>query len=156
MSPEVRQAIDGFGFTDLTSIQEKAIMPAMSGRDLIGQAPTGSGKTLAFGIPIAERLDVGKGIQSLIVCPTRELTLQDSGVLKDLCKYKGIRVATVYGGAPIEPQIKRLKNCEVVVGTPGRLLDHMRRGTLKLNGIRILVLDEADRMVDMGFIDDIR
>ncbi|MEE8403394.1 MAG: DEAD/DEAH box helicase, partial [Candidatus Hydrothermarchaeaceae archaeon] len=149
-------AIDGFGFTDLTYIQEKAILPAMSGRDLIGQGPTGSGKTLAFGIPIAERLDAGKGIQALIVCPTRELTLQDAGVLKDTCRYRGIKVATIYGGTPIEPQIKSLKSCEVVVGTPGRLLDHLRRGTLKLNGIRILVLDEADRMVDMGFIDDIR
>lgn len=156
MSREVRRAIDGFGFTDLTYIQKKAILPAMSGRDLIGQAPTGSGKTLAFGIPIAERLDAGSGIQALIVCPTRELTLQDSGVLKDLCRYRGIKVATVYGGAPIEPQIKKLKKCEVVVGTPGRLLDHMRRRTLRLDGIRILVLDEADRMVDMGFIDDIR
>ena len=156
MSREVRRTIDGFGFTDLTYIQKKAIIPAMSGRDLIGQAPTGSGKTLAFGIPIAERLDAGSGIQALIVCPTRELTIQDSGVLKDLCRYRGIKVATVYGGAPIEPQIKRLKKCEVVVGTPGRLLDHMRRRTLRLDGIRILVLDEADRMVDMGFIDDIR
>jgi ATP-dependent RNA helicase DeaD len=156
MSREVRRAIDGFGFTDLTYIQKKAILPAMSGRDLIGQAPTGSGKTLAFGIPIAERLDVGKGIQALIVCPTRELTLQDTGVLKDLCRHRGIKVTPVYGGAAIEPQIKRLKKCEVVVGTPGRLLDHLRRGTLKLDGVRILVLDEADRMVDMGFIDDIR
>ncbi len=156
MSPEVRQAIDGFGFTDLTYIQEKAILPVMAGRDVIGQAPTGSGKTLVFGIPIAERLEKGKGIQALIVCPTRELTLQDTGVLKDLCRHRGIKVIPVYGGAAIEPQIKGLKRCEVVAGTPGRLLDHIRRGTLRLNGVRILVLDEADRMLDMGFIDDIR
>jgi ATP-dependent RNA helicase DeaD len=156
MSPEVRRAIDGFGFTDLTYIQEKAILPAMSGRDVIGQAPTGSGKTLAFGIPIAERLEKGKGVQALVVCPTRELTLQDTGVLKDTCRYNGIKVVPVYGGTAIEPQIRGLKSCEVVVGTPGRLLDHLRRNTLRLNGVRILVLDEADRMVDMGFIDDIR
>jgi len=156
MSPEVRRAIDGFGFTELTYIQEKAILPVMSGRDVIGQAPTGSGKTLAFGIPIAERLEKGKGIQALIVCPTRELTLQDTGVLKDICRHRGIRVVPVYGGTPIGPQVKSLKSCEVVVGTPGRLLDLVRRRVLRLNGVRILVLDEADRMLDMGFIDDVR
>ena len=109
MSPEVRRAIDEFGFTELTYIQEKAILPVMSGRDVIGQAPTGSGKTHAFGIPIAERLEKGQGIQALIVCPTRELTLQDTGVLKDICRHRGIRVVPVYGGTPIGPQIKSLK-----------------------------------------------
>ncbi len=156
MSPEVRRAIDGFGFTDLTYIQEKAILPAMSGRDVIGQAPTGSGKTLAFGIPIADRLEKGKGIGALIVCPTRELALQVTEVLGDICRHKGITVTAVYGGAAIEPQLRSLRKSEVVVGTPGRLLDFIRRRALRLNGVRILVLDEADRMLDMGFIDDIR
>lgn len=156
MSPEVRRAIDGFGFTDLTYIQEKAIFPAMSGRDVIGQAPTGSGKTLAFGIPIAERLEKGKGIQALVICPTRELALQDMKVLKDICQHIGANVVPVYGGTPLGPQVRDVATCEVVVGTPGRLLDLIRRGTLRLNRVRTLVLDEADRMLDMGFIDDIR
>ncbi len=156
MSPEVKRAIDGFGFTDLTYIQEKAILPAMEGRDVIGQAPTGSGKTIAYGIPIAERLKKRNGIQALIVCPTRELTLQVTGVLKDICRHRGIMAVPVYGGTAIRPQVKDLKRCEIVVGTPGRLLDLIRRKDLVLNRIHILVIDEADRMLDMGFIDDVR
>lgn len=144
------------GFSEPTYIQAKVIPPALEGKDVIGQAPTGSGKTVAFAVPIAETVKRGAGVQALVVCPTRELTLQVAGVLKDVTKYQGLTVSPIYGGVSLNPQREALRQTEVVVGTPGRLLDHIHRGSLRLAGVRILVLDEVDRMLDMGFIDDVR
>ncbi len=156
LKEEVARAVAQFGFSRTTWIQAKVIPPALEGRDVIGEAPTGSGKTLAFAIPIAERLNGSNNVQALVVTPTRELALQVSGVLARTMRYMGVRVATVYGGVAIEPQIRELRSAGVVVGTPGRLLDHLRRGTLRLDRVKVLVLDEADRMLDMGFIEDVR
>jgi len=156
LTQEVGKAIDDMGFETTTYIQGKVLPLALQGKDVIGQAPTGSGKTLAFAIPIAEMVTPGQGVQALVICPTRELTLQVTEVMRETCKYRELNVLPVYGGVAIQPQIEGLKRSEIVVGTPGRLLDHMRRGTLRLDRIRILVLDEADRMLDMGFINDIQ
>ncbi len=156
LKEEVMRAIADFGFSETTSIQARVIPPALEGRDVIGEAPTGSGKTLAFAIPIAEKIDGNGGVQALVVTPTRELALQVSEVLAQTARFLGVRVATIYGGVAIEPQIRELKSAGIVVGTPGRLLDHLRRGTLRLGKVKVLVLDEADRMLDMGFIDDVR
>jgi len=156
LKEEVAKAISDFGFSETTSIQARVIPPALEGRDVIGEAPTGSGKTLAFAIPIAEKIKRDAGVQALVVTPTRELALQVSEVIAKTTRYLRIRVATVYGGVAIEPQIRELRSAGVVVGTPGRLLDHLRRGTLKLGKVKILVLDEADRMLDMGFIEDVQ
>ncbi|GBE55310.1 MAG TPA: DEAD/DEAH box helicase [Euryarchaeota archaeon] len=156
LTEEVKKAIDEMGFEDLKYIQEKVLPHALEGKDVMGHAPTGSGKTLGFTIPIAENVNHGKGVEALVICPTRELTLQVTKVIKDTCKYSNIKTLPVYGGVAIGPQISALKRSDVVVGTPGRLLDHIRRGTLRLDRVKILVLDEADRMLDMGFINDIR
>jgi ATP-dependent RNA helicase DeaD len=156
LKKEVARALEGFGFSEATWIQARVIPPALEGRDVIGEAPTGSGKTLAFAIPIAEKVDGSGGVQALVVTPTRELALQVSGVIAELTRFLGVQVATVYGGVALEPQLRELKSAGIVVGTPGRLLDHMRRGTLRLGKVRVLVLDEADRMLDMGFIEDVQ
>jgi ATP-dependent RNA helicase DeaD len=117
---------------------------------------TGSGKTAAFGVPIAEKAEHGKGIQAAIIGPTRELVHQVSIEMEKFSKHKHLTIATIYGGVSMEPQFSKLRRAEIVVGTPGRMLDHMQRGSLHLNNINTLVLDEADRMLDMGFIDDIK
>ncbi|MBI3998844.1 MAG: DEAD/DEAH box helicase [Armatimonadetes bacterium] len=144
------------GWTEPTPIQAKVIPHLAAGRDVAGQAQTGSGKTGAFAIPMVERLDRDtRAIQALVLAPTRELALQIADVVRDLGGQK-VRVATLYGGQPIERQLAALRGgVHVAVATPGRLLDHMNRRTVRLDGVRFLVLDEADRMLDMGFLPDV-
>lgn len=158
ISRDVLKAIEDMGFEETTPIQTNAIPPALEGRDIIGQAQTGTGKTAAFGIPLLERVDPdNKNPQAIILCPTRELAIQVAEELKRLARYKrNLHTLPVYGGQSIKRQIKVLKKgVQVIIGTPGRVMDHMRRGTLQLSGVDFLVLDEADVMLDMGFIDDI-
>ena len=146
------------GYDAPTPIQALAIAPLLEGKDVIGQAQTGTGKTAAFGIPIIEKIDAAdRTTQALVVCPTRELAVQTAGELIKLAKYRpGLNVLAVYGGQPIERQLRPLKmGVQIVVGTPGRVMDHLNRGTLSLDGVKIAVLDEADEMLDMGFREDI-
>lgn len=138
-----------------TKIQELSIPMVLAGKDVISGSATGSGKTLAFGAGIIQNCERGKGIQALVLAPTRELAQQVSKALEMFSKYKPLEVVPVYGGASINPQIQKLQRADVVVGTPGRVLDHLSRNTMNLGGVKILVLDEADRMLDMGFIDDV-
>jgi ATP-dependent RNA helicase DeaD len=138
-----------------TEIQEKAIPLVVDGKDVIGGAATGSGKTLAFGAGILENVEKGKGVQALVMTPTRELAEQVADSLEQFGKYVKLNIVKVYGGVNINPQIKDIGNAEVVVGTPGRILDHLKRRTMRLDKIKILILDEADRMVDMGFLPDV-
>lgn len=153
LTPEVRRAIDELGFAEPTPVQAATYAPAVSGADLIVQARTGTGKTAAFGIPLVDRLTKSEGgAQVLILAPTRELALQSSREIGRLGAHRGIRTAAIYGGAPMERQIRELaEGAQIVSGTPGRVLDHLERGTLDPKGIRILVLDEADEMLSMGF-----
>ena len=158
LSPEVQQAIADMGFETASPIQSEAIPYLLEGRDVIGQAQTGTGKTAAFGIPIIERVDpAAKLVQALVLCPTRELALQVAEEMKKLAKHKrGLLTTAVYGGDSIERQIRDLKRgAQVVIGTPGRVIDHIERGTLKLDALQLIVLDEADEMLDMGFREDI-
>lgn len=154
INERLKKKIADLGFTELTTIQEQTIPLILEGRDVVGQAETGSGKTLAFSIPLLEKITPGQGIQALIITPTRELCVQISTVLDSL-RSKDTRVTSVYGGVGIEPQIRDLQQTEIVVGTPGRLLDHLRRKTMDLSSIRFLVLDETDKMFEMGFIEDV-
>ena len=160
LSPEMIRAIQDTGYEHFTPIQEKVIPVLMSGRDAIGQSSTGTGKTAAFGIPAIELVqdpDDTPDPQVLVLCPTRELAMQVSDELRKFSKYKeGLRVVTVYGGQNIDTQIRALKKSAIVVGTPGRVIDHLNRRTLKLSSIRLAILDEADEMLDMGFVDDIK
>lgn len=157
LSAPILKAIQDMGFTSPSAIQAKAIPVALSGKDLIGQAQTGTGKTASFAIPALEKIDTNvKGVQTLILCPTRELAVQVSEEIKKLAKYLDVYVLAIYGGDSIEKQIKFLrKGVHIVVGTPGRVMDHLDRGTLKLDHINTFVLDEADEMLNMGFRDDI-
>ena len=158
LSPEICAAVKDMGFEEATPIQSQAISIIKSGKDVIGQSQTGTGKTAAFGIPCLESIDPdNKKLQALILCPTRELAIQVSEEFRKLLKYKeNIKVLPIYGGQPIDRQIMALKKgIQVVIGTPGRVMDHMRRRTLKMETVRIVVLDEADEMLDMGFRDDI-
>jgi len=143
------------GFESLTTIQERCISLILEGKDVVGQAETGSGKTLAFGLPILDMIVPGKGIQVLILTPTRELCVQVTNVFRDFGKILGIKSISIYGGVGIEPQIMNLRSADVVVGTPGRILDHLGRRTADFRNVRILVLDETDKMFEMGFIDDV-
>lgn len=156
IDPRILRALEEIKFHETTEIQMKALPPALEGKDVIGQAMTGSGKTAAFGIPIVQRIEQGAGLQALVLEPTRELANQVTQEMIKFSKYCNLRIAAVYGGVDIMPQIRALKNAEIVIGTPGRILDHMQRRTLSLRAIKILVLDEGDRMLDMGFIDDIK
>ncbi|MGI8679491.1 MAG: DEAD/DEAH box helicase [Jatrophihabitans sp.] len=160
VKPEIVQALADVGIVRTFAIQELTLPIALAGNDLIGQARTGMGKTLGFGVPLLNRLDLpgGDGAlpQALVVAPTRELAVQVSADLAEAGKHLGARVLTIYGGRAYEPQIESLrKGIDVVVGTPGRLLDLAQQGHLKLSGARILVLDEADEMLDLGFLPDI-
>jgi len=143
------------GFEELTLIQEKCLPEIIKGRDVVGQAETGSGKTLAFCLPILDGIIPGAGLQTVVLTPTRELCVQVTDVFKDFGKILGIKTTSVYGGVGIEPQIKKIRTSEIVVGTPGRMLDHLRRKTLDFRNVRYLVLDETDKMLEMGFIDDV-
>lgn len=152
---EIVRALNEEGITLPTGIQTKAIPPILEGKDVIGTSKTGSGKTAAFAIPMLERLSPERVIQYLVICPTRELAVQIANEVKKFGKYLPVHVATVYGGASINVQIDELKRANIVIGTPGRLLDHLGRRTINLRHIRCLVLDEADKMVEMGFIEDV-
>ncbi|QUG43190.1 DEAD/DEAH box helicase [Psychrobacillus sp. INOP01] len=157
ISASTLKSVQRMGFEEATPIQEGTITHAMGGRDVIGQAQTGTGKTAAFGIPMIEKIDTkNPNIQALIIAPTRELAIQVSEELYKLGYDKKVRLLSVYGGQEISRQIRALKNKpQVIVGTPGRILDHINRRTLKLDQVQTLILDEADEMLNMGFIEDI-
>lgn len=158
ISAEILRAVEDMGYTHPSTIQSQSIPLLLEGRDVIGQAQTGTGKTAAFGIPIIDQVDTSiNKPQALILCPTRELAVQVEGEIVKLSKYKrGLSSTCIYGGEAIDRQIKSLrKGVQIVVGTPGRIMDHMDRGTLKLDMVSIIILDEADEMLDMGFREDI-
>lgn len=160
LQPEIKKAIDEMGFLNATEIQSQAIPLIRTGQDVIGRSMTGTGKTVAFMIPAIEIIDTkethNNSPQVLILCPTRELAQQATEEIKKLTKYShGIRSVEVYGGVPMDRQIVRLKRANVVIGTPGRVMDHMRRKTLKVNNLKMIILDEADEMLSMGFKEDI-
>lgn len=153
----ILRAVTEMGFEHMTPIQSDAIPVLMEGRDVIGQAQTGTGKTAAFGIPLLQRVDPeNRSLQGMVLCPTRELAMQAAEELRRFSKYMhGIRVLAVYGGQDITRQIKALKGgVQIIVGTPGRVMDHMRRHTIKVDELKMVVLDEADEMLDMGFRED--
>ena len=158
LSEEVLRAIEDMGFTETTEIQAKSIPMIKSGIDIIGKSNTGTGKTAAFGIPAIESISYEKkGVEVLILCPTRELAMQACDEIKKFSKYMGwVKPCAVYGGASMDRQILELKRgANLVVGTPGRVMDHMRRRTLKLDNLKMIILDEADEMLNMGFREDI-
>jgi len=157
ISPELVRATTNMGFEEATTIQELAIPIALNGKDIIGQAQTGTGKTAAFGLPMLEKIQpAGGAIQGLVITPTRELAVQVAEELNTLGKYKNLRALPIYGGQDIERQIRALKSKpQVIVATPGRLMDHMRRKLIRLQQLLVVVLDEADEMLNMGFRDDI-
>ncbi len=157
ISKELKKGLKEIGFDDMFPIQEKAIPPMLEGKDVIGQAKTGTGKTAAFGVPMIQILDPSKGtVQGLVLAPTRELAQQITEDINDFAKYTKVKATAVYGGVPIDRQFLELKRGpSIVVGTPGRIIDHLNRGTLSLRDVKMLVLDEADNMLDMGFVEDI-
>ncbi len=155
ISKDIARALEEEGITTPTMIQEKAIPAILEGKDLIGMSKTGSGKTAAFGVPILQKIQPNAGVQILIMSPTRELAVQISNELQKFSKYISAKITTVYGGVGYEPQIRGMRSSEIVVGTPGRLLDHLQQGNLDLRKLNCLILDEADKMVDMGFFEDI-
>jgi ATP-dependent RNA helicase DeaD len=158
LEPKVLRAITEMGFEEATPIQEKTIPLALEGRDLIGQAQTGTGKTAAFGVPLVNKIDITEDrIVALVMCPTRELAIQVAEEIGKLGRFKGTRSLPIYGGQDIVKQIRALKKKpHIIIGTPGRLLDHINRKTIKLDDVKTVVLDEADEMLDMGFMEDIQ
>ncbi len=157
LKDEILKALEELKFEEVFPIQEACIPVLLSDRDVIGQAHTGSGKTAAFALSMLQQITPKKGIQGLVVAPTRELAMQISGEIKKFAKYTGIKTATVYGGQGMGIQLDALeRGVEIIVATPGRLIDHLKRGTIELMDIKYIVLDEADTMLDMGFIDDIQ
>ncbi len=159
LSPELLKAIDKVGYEEASPIQSAAIPVLMTGVDVVGQSQTGSGKTAAFGIPAIEKVDGDlKAPQVLILCPTRELAVQVAEEIARLAAFKrGVRELPIYGGQSYERQFRGLQNgAQIIIGTPGRVMDHLDRKSLKLNSLKMIILDEADRMLDMGFVDDIR
>jgi len=159
LTPEIERAVAAMGFETPTDVQAEAIPPIREGRDVVARSQTGTGKTLAYAIPAIERIDTGEKsstVQVLVLCPTRELAMQSADEVRKLARYiPEIRPVEVYGGADITKQCIRLRSANIVVGTPGRIMDHLRRKTLKLSNLKMLVLDEADEMLDMGFKEDI-
>ena len=158
LSTQILRAVTEMGFEAASPIQARAIPEVMSGKDVIGQAQTGTGKTAAFGIPMLEKIDPKiKKLQSIVLCPTRELAIQVADEIRRLSKFMhGIKVLPVYGGQDIGKQIRSLKGgVQLVIGTPGRVMDHLRRHTLKFDYLHTIVLDEADEMLNMGFREDI-
>jgi Superfamily II DNA and RNA helicases len=159
LSEPVMKALEKKGYEQATAVQAGAIRPLMEWQDMVAKAPTGTGKTFAFGIPMVEHIDPeSEAVQALILAPTRELAIQIREELQDLCAFmEGVRTVVLYGGQPIDKQIKQLKaKPQIVIATPGRLKDHMQRRTVKLDKVQTVVLDEADRMLDMGFVKDVR
>jgi len=158
LSDELLRAIDKKGYVEATPVQTGSIPHFMEWKDVIAKAPTGTGKTFAFGIPMVEHINPENAqVQALVLAPTRELAIQIQDELRDLCAFKeGVRVVCLYGGQPIDRQITQLKKSpQIVVATPGRLMDHMKRRTVRLDKVQTVVLDEADRMLDMGFVRDV-
>ena len=158
-SEAIHQAVERMGFEEMTEIQEKVIPLMMEGRDVIAKAPTGTGKTCAFGIPVAEHIRPEEGVpQAVILAPTRELAQQIAGDMEDLTYFMpAVKVACVYGGANMDKQARRLaEGCQIVVATPGRLMDHMRHKSIDVSAVTSIVLDEADEMLNMGFYKDVR
>ena len=156
--PEIFRAVQDMGFEEATPIQAQAIPVVMTGVDMIGQAQTGTGKTAAFGIPLLQKVDPeNRKVQALVLCPTRELAIQVAEELRNLAKYMhGVKVLPIYGGQDMSRQIRSLKGgVQIIIGTPGRVMDHMRRHTIRLNDLHTVVLDEADEMLNMGFREDI-
>ena len=154
----ILRAVQEMGFEEMTPIQAEAIPVVMTGRDIIGQAQTGTGKTAAFGIPMLQMINPkSRALQALILCPTRELAIQVAEEIRKLAKFlHGIKVLPIYGGQDISKQIRSLKGgVQIVIGTPGRVMDHMRRHTLKMDQVKMIILDEADEMLNMGFREDI-
>ena len=156
LDPRIQRALDDMGFAKLTPIQEQAIPALLDGQDIIGQAQTGTGKTAAFGIPLISRVDASlQKLQAIVLCPTRELAIQAALELRKIAKYiESLRVLPVYGGQEIGRQIRALPGTQIIVGTPGRVMDHMNRHTIKLDDVKMVVLDEADEMLNMGFRED--
>src|SRR3989344_747668 len=155
LSRELTDVLKQFGFKEPSEIQEKAIPLALAGKDIIGGSATGSGKTLAFASAIIENIKSDNGIQALVLTPTRELAEQIAASIRNFGKNKKLNVFAVYGGVNINIQMKHLPATDVLVGTPGRILDHIDRRTLRLDNVKLLVLDEVDRMLDMGFRRDV-
>ena len=158
LSEAIMRAIEKKGYVQATPVQAGAIPYFMEWKDVIAKAPTGTGKTFAFGIPMVEHIDPEcADVQGLVLAPTRELAVQIQEELRNLCEFKeGVRTVCLYGGAPIDRQINTLKKKpQIVVATPGRLMDHMKRRTVRLDKVQTVVLDEADRMLDMGFVRDV-
>jgi ATP-dependent RNA helicase DeaD len=157
ISENVLRGIRDLGFKKPSPIQAQSILPLLEGRDVIGQAQTGTGKTAAFGIPMVQSIDLlNRKPQGLVLAPTRELAKQIADHIYQISRYTGIKITAIYGGEKINKQIRKLKSgTQIVVGTPGRIIDHLQRGTLRLDHVHMVVLDEADRMLDMGFIKDI-
>jgi len=159
LSQEILDAVEELGYSQMTEIQEKSIPVLLEGHDVVGRSNTGTGKTAAFGIPAVESISENdrKSVAVLILCPTRELAMQANEEIRKFAKYKkSVRTTAVYGGASMERQIMELKRgANIVIGTPGRIMDHMRRKALKLENLRTVILDEADEMLDMGFREDI-
>ena len=154
---EIKKALKELGFTDMFPIQENAIPPMMEGKNVVGQAKTGTGKTAAFGVPMLNNLDPNSGhVEGFVLAPTRELALQITEDINTYGRHTKVWATPIYGGVSIRGQFSELrKNPTIVVGTPGRIMDHMRRGTLDLRNVKMVALDEADRMFDMGFFEDI-
>src|SRR3954462_3038100 len=158
LSPESLKAVAKMGFEEASPIQTAVIPVALTGKDIVGQSSTGSGKTAVFAIPAIERVDPKvRAVQVLILCPTRELAVQVAEEAGKLALFKrGVMGVPIYGGQSYERQFRALAaGAQVVIGTPGRVMDHMERGTLRLDNLKVIVLDEADRMLDMGFREDI-
>src|SRR5437588_2580520 len=154
---DILRAVDEVGYEQPTPIQRQAIPPLLEGRDLVAQSQTGTGKTAAFAIPLLQEVDPDdRAVQGLVLAPTRELAVQVAETIHKLGKYRHVSDLPIYGGQPIDVQLRALRRgVQVVVGTPGRVMDHIRRGTLDLSHVGTVVLDEADQMLDMGFIEDI-
>ena len=159
LSQELLRAVDELGYTEMTEIQQQSIPLLLEGRDVVGRSNTGTGKTAAFGIPAVESITEAdrRCAVVLILCPTRELAMQAAEELRKFAKFKeGVKTSAVYGGASMEKQIHELKRgANIIIGTPGRVMDHIRRRTLKLENIRTVILDEADDMLNIGFREDI-
>ncbi len=157
LKKEILEALNELKFSEPTEVQDRAIPLVLQGKDIVVRSKTGSGKTAAFAIPILQQLEHSRGVSALIVAPTRELALQIEHVARKIGRMTRLRTTVVYGGVSTRPQADRIREgANVVVGTPGRIIDLMERGDLDLHSIKFLVLDEADIMLDMGFIDDIK
>lgn len=158
LNPQILRAVEEMGFEEMSPIQVKAIPAILNGKDIVGQAQTGTGKTAAFGIPLLQLVDIkDRSLQALVLCPTRELAIQVAEEFRKLALFMhGIKILPVYGGQEISKQIRSLKGgVQIIIGTPGRVMDHMRRKTIRFDGLKMVVLDEADEMLNMGFREDI-